>query len=158
MSYFFSDFDSINEDALTQLQANQVPEGKANEYKLTLELKDSKSQTTLLKKITAFANGSGGDLLYGIEAKDGLPVGIPGLSALNFDATVRQLQNLSRSHVEPRLFGVRYRSVPLANRNAMPVIGVPRFQLVRSKSGSSDRSGLGFRLAGAGSAVVMRWR
>lgn len=112
--------DHVTDTDLRQLIADSVMEGKRIEYKRALDLnpkegakgvEKEEGKRKFLASIASFANASGGDMYFGIEAKDGKPVSIAPLADFNPDATKLRLQDLIRSHIEPRLFGVEFHEV-----------------------------------------------
>ena len=58
----------IQESDILSLRDNQVPEGKAIEYKRDLPGTGNEDRKEFLKDVSSFANTSGGDLLYGVDA------------------------------------------------------------------------------------------
>src|SRR5262245_44214970 len=73
------------------------------EYKAQLpsELRDDRKE--FLADVTSFANASGGYLIYGIEAHDGIPTSIPGLDIANVDQEKQRLNNIISDGVDPRI-------------------------------------------------------
>lgn len=65
-------------DDLDRLILNKVPEGKTLEYKRQLPGREDGGNVKILQSITSFANTNGGELLYGVEAEDGIPIGLSG--------------------------------------------------------------------------------
>lgn len=105
----FSDLNALKED--------EVREDKKLDYKCTLlrfllipsheeGAKKAKKphKIEFLKDVSAFANTSGGHLLYGIKSENGLPVEICGVNvANNEDTYIRQLDELLDSQLEPAI-------------------------------------------------------
>lgn len=120
------DFDAVTEGDLVELQAGQVPEGLRLDYKRDLYGNSDAERREALKDISAFANSAGGHLLIGVEEHDGLPVGIPGLAGANPDEAILRLDQMARTGIEPRIPGLRIRSVPLASGAFCIAVRVPR--------------------------------
>lgn len=121
-----TDFDAICEDDLLELDAAKVAEGLRIEYKRELYGKSDADKSEALKDISAFANSVGGHLIIGVEEAEGLPVGIPGVDAADPDEIVRRLEQLARDGIEPRIQGLRARSIRLSSGRHCFLIRVPR--------------------------------
>jgi len=68
------DFDSISKAEIDALVASGEPERRTIEYKLKLPAKDDDADTReFLADASSLANAAGGDLIFGIRAKDGVP-------------------------------------------------------------------------------------
>jgi len=94
---------SLDRIALADLQElidNQVHEGKTIEYKRDLPGSSPDDRKEFLKDVSSFANADGGDLLFGVDAKDGLPQAIPGITAPNHDDLRLQLENRLRDALQ----------------------------------------------------------
>ena len=124
----------VTEAELVQMIANGEMEGKRIEYKRILEL-DAKAgskgvekddpKRKFLASIASFANASGGDMFFGIEAKDGKPISITPMADFNSDAVKLRLQDFIRSHIQPRLFGIEFQEVSVEGGHVF-VIRVPK--------------------------------
>jgi hypothetical protein len=104
-------------DDLNALKEDEVPEDKRLDYKSQLPAfllipgqdeaaEDAKrrSKIEFLKDVSAFANTSGGHLLYGIKSENGVPTDIRGVDVGNKgDAYIRRLDQLLDSQLEPRI-------------------------------------------------------
>jgi len=126
VNLFFKDLSAITEEILTTLLDAGVPEGRDVEYKSTFNFKENEHQKTFLKEVAAFANSAGGDILYGVTEGAGIPTGIPGLEAFDVDATILRLNDLIRSRIQPRLFGVQFRPVSLTTGRIVFIVRVPK--------------------------------
>lgn len=96
----------VTAEVLQSLVDNKVKEDLQLEYKETLP--SSGGRDKFLRSISAFANSSGGDLIYGVKAKrddDGTPTGeaeeIVGLSGVNLDQEKLRLEQWIRTCIEP---------------------------------------------------------
>src|SRR3972149_3929232 len=96
---------------LQELVDNQVHEGKTIEYKRDLPGSSSDDRKEFLKDVSSFANADGGDLLFGVDAKDGLPQACPGISAPNHDDLRLQLENRLRDGLQPRIPDVQFKFI-----------------------------------------------
>lgn len=102
--------DKIDKAMIESLIENSVPESRTLEYKETLPGRAEKDNHEFLADVTAIANSSGGDLIFGIKEKrdsDNKTTGEPqeacGVGQQNLDEEIRRLDNLLRNGVDPRL-------------------------------------------------------
>jgi hypothetical protein len=118
--------DAVDLLDLLSLQANEVAEGKTLEYKLELPTDTPEGRRKLLREICSFANTGGGDILFGVDARDGIPVGFPGLKSPNEDATKLRLENSCRDGIEPRLPHLSFRFVPVDDGASVLIVRVAK--------------------------------
>jgi hypothetical protein len=116
--------DITEADLLALINAG-VAEGRTIEYKRELLLGDDKQKRKLVISIASFANASGGDLIFGMEAKDGVPKRIAALAGFNVDKDTLTIRDIIRHHVDPPIHGIEYREV-LVSGGATLVVRVPR--------------------------------
>ena len=119
----------INEISIADLQRlieNQVGEGRTIEYKRELPGPGDGGPVKILRSISSFANSSDGDLLYGVEARDGLPIALPGLEAPNEDEIHQRLENMSRDGVQPRMPHPQFRFVRVGEERSVLIIRVAK--------------------------------
>ena len=111
---------------IEQLVANGISEGRTLEFKLELPGPKDDDIREFLADATSFANTDGGDLIYGVQAAEGVAVAVPGSPlAASPDATLLRLENLLRDVVQPRLSGVRFQWIPQATDRGVLVARVP---------------------------------
>lgn len=103
--------DAITADDLRSLISGGVLEGRTIEYKATLPGSQDKDKHEFLADASSFANAAGGDLLYGIGAKDGVPTEILGLADFNLDKDILRLESILRDSIEPRIPGLQFRTI-----------------------------------------------
>lgn len=103
-------FENIDQRTIGQLIADGVAETQRLEYKEQLPGTTSRDKTEFLADVAAFANSSGGDLIFGVAERrdaDGKPTGIPenarGVGAVNADAELLRLDNMIRDGIVPRV-------------------------------------------------------
>ena len=89
----------IEPSDIEELLRVELREDRTTEYKVRLSL----DPDSLLKAVSSFANSIGGDLIFGIDAKDGIPTGVPGLDRAAIDKGILRLLDLSRSGLRPSL-------------------------------------------------------
>lgn len=126
MSIDRGDFDSVSEEDLQELVVAQVPEGLRVEYKLETYGNTDAGKREYLKDISAFANSQGGHLILGVEETDGVATAVVGLESTNLDAELRRLEQIARDGLEPRISGLRIKSIPLAVGRHAILLRVPR--------------------------------
>ena len=96
MALFDKQVELITEDDLASLVENQVREGYQVEYKQSVTFKDKQDKLDFLASVTSFANTVGGDLLIGVGAASGTPVGLPGWVGVDVDQEKLRMENLLR--------------------------------------------------------------
>ncbi len=106
---------ATTEQDLLDLIKIEVHEGKTIEYKREIALGTSEQKRKFVRSIASFANASGGELIFGMEAKDGKPLGIKPLPDFEPDSGVRVLRDMIRAHIQPPLFGVEFQPVSVQN-------------------------------------------
>ena len=105
MALFDTQLELITESDLQFLIENEVREGYQIEYKLAVlrDGKEKQDKIDFLASVTSFANTFGGDLLIGVEALSGMPIGIAGWQGADLDKEKLRIENLLRDLVEPRI-------------------------------------------------------
>jgi len=118
--------DSITAATIDALISNPVREKRSIDYKLSTYGGQHSQRREFLADVSSFANAIGGDLVIGVEEREGLPVGIPGIEIANIDAEIQRLQQMILHGIEPRLTSVEIHPVALSNGNSILVIRMPR--------------------------------
>lgn len=117
--------EQINERDLQSLIDNGVLESKTLEYKGTLTLGTKDEKKEFLADVSAFANASGGDLIFGIaENKNKVPSDLIGFKVDNIDKMVSTLENIIRDGIQPRLPLINIKTVQLSNRNVVLILRI----------------------------------
>ena len=119
-------FDDISVNDLNELINVGVPEGLNIDYKRDLYGNSDNDKKELLKDISSFANSFGGHLIIGIEEANGIPIEISGLQNINPDTEIQRIENLTRDGIEPRITGLKIKSIQLDSGNHVLVIRIPR--------------------------------
>lgn len=103
-------WDKLTEEDIKLLVNDAVPESHTLDYKEDLPNESPKSELDFLFDVAAFANASGGDLIFGIKERrdEGKPTAIPeGFAKLKMRGTLdeakRRLESLIRSGISPTL-------------------------------------------------------
>ncbi len=117
--------DTIDEAALRRLIDNQVGERRDLEFKRDLPGGSDDAKKEFLADVTALANAQGGDLIFGIEEKDGVAADLPGLQVDNVDDEFQRLENIIRAGVAPRLIGVHMHWIGLAAGTGALMMRIP---------------------------------
>jgi hypothetical protein len=117
----------LDEPLLSAVCTEHWPESQTLDFKDVLPGMDDRSRHEFLKDVSAFANASGGDLVYGIHELAGradrlAPIAI---GANPVDATKRRLSQILESGLEPRVEGVAMHAIQLANGDYVLVVRVP---------------------------------
>lgn len=118
--------DSITENDLQTLVANEVLENKSLEYKQALAGNSDADKKEFLADVSAFANSGGGDLIFGIEENAGIPTNVCGLTGIDVDAEKLRLENIINSGVRPRIPGISITDVSLSSGATVIIIRIPR--------------------------------
>lgn len=88
---------------MNKLVSDEVPEDYNLEYKAELDLNNADHKRKLLKTISAFANTSGGLLIYGVTEKDqekGIPGDLIGFDWDNIDENLQTVTSIIRDRSE----------------------------------------------------------
>lgn len=122
---------SFTEIALADVQSlveRQVLEGHTLEYKRTVDLDSKDAKDEILKDVSAFANGYGGTIIYGVVEGEGdergLPTKLEGLDIAP-DMFAAALDNLIQDRLDERLTGVLHKAIPLGDGTHLYVVRVP---------------------------------
>ena len=98
----------------------------------TLDFKRDASKTQIAdpeiefaKDVCAFANASGGDLVYGIEERQHVALRPAPFSGEPFDACARRFTQVLVNHVEPRIAGILFKEAPFVDQSDALIVRVP---------------------------------
>lgn len=115
----------ISEKELQALIDGKVAESRTIEYKRDTYGQADADHAEWLADLSSFANTAGGDLIIGIEAKSGVPIGLAPLTDA-LDATILKLEQIAQSNLQPRVPGLIFKSVAIAGGGYVLVIRIPR--------------------------------
>jgi len=118
-------FDDIEFSDLERLVENAVAESQAIEYKSELPGDTDAAKKEFLADVSAFANTSGGDLLYGITEKDGVAAAVDGVKIADPDAAILKYENIIRTGIEPRI-SVRMKGIATSEKKTVLLIRVEK--------------------------------
>lgn len=118
-----------NVEQITELEIRalidaQTPEGRTLEYKRELPDSSDSGKVKFLRIVTSFANTVGGDLIYGIDAPNGVPRTIAPLDSSLIDESILRLESLIANSVDTRMSGLAFRPVPLAGGGCVLLVRV----------------------------------
>jgi hypothetical protein len=116
----------IDEADLIALVSSAEVERQTIEYKRNLHKPNDDGKREFLRDISSFANSSGGYLVFGIDERSGVPVGLPGLASDNPDATIRMLRNTILDGTRPRIPDIEAEAMRLVNGHVSIVLRIPR--------------------------------
>ncbi|MGH6870811.1 MAG: AlbA family DNA-binding domain-containing protein [Rhizomicrobium sp.] len=116
---------SIDEVHLTRLIEAQAGEARDIEYKRETYGNADADRAEWLADVSSFANTAGGDLLFGISAKKGVPQALSPLTG-SADDEILRLEQLARSGLQPRISNLEFRSIPIAAGGYVLLVRVPR--------------------------------
>lgn len=116
----------IREDHLRRLIAAQAAESLHVEYKRETYAGNDDQRREFLADISSFANASGGDLIVGMIAADGVPTGFHPFTAEDGEAERLRLEQMARDGLDPRITNLQTRAVPLSEGGCVIVVRVPK--------------------------------
>ncbi len=121
-----SAFDLISPTDLNELVTSQRVESKTLEYKRDFLAETSDDKRKILRTVSAFANTSGGDLVYGIDAVDGVATTLTGLSISDEDGFRLRLENSIRDGIQPRIPHLQIKFIPVSGDKKVVVVRVEK--------------------------------
>lgn len=116
----------ITQADLQRLIDEKINESKTLEYKQELPGNSDGGPVKILRSISSLSNTAGGDLLYGVAADEGIPVGLPGIATASQDEVVLRMESLCRNGLDPRLPHIEFHCVPVADDKVVLVVRVKR--------------------------------
>jgi hypothetical protein len=106
---------TIDEAFLRQLCESECPESQTLDFKRELPGKQDQDKHEICKDVVALANAEGGDLVYGIEEKDGVAGSIVGIITESADVAIRRINQVLDAGIEPRIHGLRIQQIPVSD-------------------------------------------
>jgi hypothetical protein len=115
---------NIQSEDIDGLLRNRVREDRTTEYKSKISLDPDR----LMKAVSSFANSIGGDLIFGIQAQDGIPISISGLDPLSIDKEMLRVTQLARTVLQPPLAlrDVDFKVVDSTDGRSVLVLRIPQ--------------------------------
>lgn len=126
---------SIDKTTIEALISNEVRESRTLDYKDKLPGGKNDDRKEFLADVSAMANATGGDIVYGIAERreegrpTGIPEGVSGLAGLNLDAECLRLENMLRDGIDPRINGLQLWPVHGFDSGPVLVLRVPKSYL-----------------------------
>ncbi|MBI4302054.1 MAG: ATP-binding protein [Chloroflexi bacterium] len=115
--------DTIELSDLQRLIDDKVEERTTVEYKEKIYGDSDNEKRELLKDIMAMANASGGYLIIVIKEKNRVPIEILGIDDGNH---AERIENACIYCVEPRLHGLRFKPVDVADGKIILIVSIPQ--------------------------------
>lgn len=108
-----SDLVTTREEHVTALVAAGASENTYLDFKRDLPGRDARGTQDLVADVSAFANSSGGDLIYGVdEDGEGRAATIVPITG-NMDEEARRVQDVLMNNIEPRIPGLQVVPIPV---------------------------------------------
>jgi len=120
------DLNDIGESDFLELVTGAVHEGREIDYKSDLPGNSDAEKKEFLADVSSLANTSGGDLIYGVREDAGLPTSVDGFALSDPDESVRRLDSIIITGLEPRIPNVAIGRVHLTTGKWCIVVRVPR--------------------------------
>jgi len=123
--------DQITISDIKRLVENEVPAGKALDYKRNLPNSNKEEIINFLVDICALANSIGGDLIYGIKEHknfEGNNTDIlknSGFEESTLEEFIKTYQNKIQDGIEPKILGIKFHKVQI-NSKYILIIRVPQ--------------------------------
>jgi Putative DNA-binding domain len=95
------------------------------EYKRETYGGNDDARAEFLADVSSFANTSGGDLVIGIDAKEGIPVKLTPFIG-NVDAELRRLDQMAQNGLEPRVQKLQKHAVPIDSGGSVLIFRAAR--------------------------------
>jgi hypothetical protein len=117
--------DQVDEDRLQALIAAGAAEGRTIDYKRTTYGNAAADYSEFLADASSFANTSGGDLVLGMDATNGIPTAVAPLT-MPTDAEILRLEQIARGGLQPRIANIAFRPVPIRAGGNVLIVRIPR--------------------------------
>jgi Putative DNA-binding domain len=117
--------DQIDEARLEALITSGAAESRTIDYKRTTYGGTHADYSEYLADVSSFANTSGGDLVLGIDATNGIPTAVTALT-IDMDQEKLRLEQVARGGLQPRIANMSFQVVPIQSGGNVLVLRVPR--------------------------------
>ena len=115
----------IDEACLEALITSGAAESRTIDYKRTTYGNAHTDYSEFLADASSFANTSGGDLVLGIDAINGIPTAVTPLT-VQMDPEKLRLEQIARGGLQPRIANIEFHPVPLQAGGNVLIIRIPR--------------------------------
>ena len=126
MPLFDKPFGDLDEAHLARLVADGEAESKTIDFKRDLVGQSDGDKKEFLYDVSSFANTIGGDLVFGMDERQGVATELVGLDGLNADIEIQRLLQIARDGIRPPIAGLNARAIQLANGRTALVVRIPR--------------------------------
>jgi len=116
---------NITKEDIENLVKEEVHEVRTIEYKSKLPGRTDKEKREFCADVSSFANAAGGDIIYGMEEKEGIPINSIGLSE-NLDEEINRLEQIARSGLEPRIPGLQFQPIKGFRNGPVLIVRIPK--------------------------------
>jgi Putative DNA-binding domain len=116
----------ISIEMLRSLIESEIAEGQTIEFKRLINIADANAKKNLSAEVAAFANASGGDIVFGIDEKEGKASKLTPLPGFDPDKTQLQLRQIFNSNIEPPVPGLIFCPVEIRPAEFALVLRIPR--------------------------------
>ena len=111
-------------DDLGALMQAKVREGRFIDYKQAVPSNSDSGVKGLLADVSAFANSSGGTILYGIEEKEGEPTAVTGIGNTDVQEEIERLSNIIGSSLDPPFRGFAFDKIDTQDGKCVLVLRI----------------------------------
>jgi Putative DNA-binding domain len=115
----------IDEACLKALIASGAAESRTIDYKRTAYGGAHADYSEFLADASSFANTSGGDLVLGVDATNGIPTAVTPLT-IEMDSEKLRLEQISRGGLQPRIASIEFHPVPIQAGGNVLIVRIPR--------------------------------
>lgn len=116
----------ITAEALKNL-VGTAEEGQTIDFKRAINLEKREAKQDLATDISAFANESGGDIVFGMDQTvDGIADRLVSLSNFNRDHFELQIRQINQANIEPAVTGLEFVLVEFETGQFAAVLRIPR--------------------------------
>lgn len=117
-------------DAITFAEIQRVlpdlRESKTLDFKREISIQSKEEKLEFAADVSAFANSSGGDLVYGVAEEGGVAIAMDGTSVADPDQEILRLEQILRASIEPPIAGLRMIWIPKSEQSGLLVVRVPK--------------------------------
>ena len=111
---------------VTDVLASRPREGRGIDYKRELSISRGDDVKDFLADVSAFANASGGVILFGIEEENGEPTACIGIEIDDSDATIRRVESIITDNLDPALRGCHCDVITIEDGKKVLVLRIPQ--------------------------------
>src|SRR5262249_21718589 len=104
--------DQIDEARLQALITAGAAESRTIDFKRTIYGQSNADYSEFLADTSSFPNTSGGDLVIGMDATNGIPTAITALT-MPLDPEILRLEQVVRGGLQPRIANIDFHAIPI---------------------------------------------